>query len=379
MFFFIIVIVLIIFTILSIRNKEILQEDFKGRARKRGKSKPKCGWNNSFRKTQWTNVFSSKRMGFKDLKNEDWKDALQDSKNQIIWRQCWDCKGDHRNIFYRRLTPWGNINIRDLFIDTWKSNPKGGSNVLNKDFELYPSYIDAVKRNKNCQWKFCNYNDRGIGFPRDCGPNGPVGGNWKSWSPRVRDKNSRWRFNIERSKQIQCAATWSTDYPVNNQPGGKVDKKHICDEDKPICRDYIYNKQWGKCRKATPKDLKVLKKIASDNLLKSWMQKAIGDKKIARGLFNNLENRYKGQLDYLKDQDKLMLVQLNNIKNKEKKLKNLEKKVIQDERQLEVNKRSVKLTEEEDRKFKNYLGILTPILGGMCVIILLMIFIMKSP
>ena len=27
---------------------------------------------------------------------------------------------------------------------------------------------------------YCNYNDNGIGFPRDCGKNGGVGGQWNS-------------------------------------------------------------------------------------------------------------------------------------------------------------------------------------------------------
>ena len=39
--------------------------------------------------------------------------------------------------------------------------------------------LRAPQADKN-RWKFCNYNDNGIGFPRDCGKNGAVGGQWNS-------------------------------------------------------------------------------------------------------------------------------------------------------------------------------------------------------
>ena len=32
------------------------------------------------------------------------------------------------------------------------------------------------------RWQFCNYNDRGIGFPRDCGPTGRINSPWNSYT-----------------------------------------------------------------------------------------------------------------------------------------------------------------------------------------------------
>ena len=40
-------------------------------------------------------------------------------------------------------------------------------------------WLRAPQADKS-RWKFCNYNDNGIGFPRDCGKNGAVGGQWNS-------------------------------------------------------------------------------------------------------------------------------------------------------------------------------------------------------
>ena len=49
---------------------------------------------------------------------------------------------------------------------------------MGTDFELYSSKEDALAgRNP---WKYCNYDDPGVGFPRDCGKTGGVGGQWNS-------------------------------------------------------------------------------------------------------------------------------------------------------------------------------------------------------
>ena len=50
--------------------------------------------------------------------------------------------------------------------------------MLGRDFDIFSTLEDA-RASKN-PWKYCNYNDNGIGFPRDCGPLGSVGGQWNS-------------------------------------------------------------------------------------------------------------------------------------------------------------------------------------------------------
>ena len=70
------------------------------------------------------------------------------------------------------------ISMKDLFLLNWFS--KG--NKINVDFELYSNYNDAKKRRN--KWRFCNYDDPGVGFPRDCGPNGYKAYQWHSVNGR---------------------------------------------------------------------------------------------------------------------------------------------------------------------------------------------------
>jgi len=66
------------------------------------------------------------------------------------------------------------INAYNIFTGTWSRD----HNVLNEDFEMYSNLVDA--RAKQGRWTFCNYDDPDVGYPRDCGKNGAVGGEWFS-------------------------------------------------------------------------------------------------------------------------------------------------------------------------------------------------------
>lgn len=70
--------------------------------------------------------------------------------------------------------------MHDLFTNNWFSK----NNILNNHFKLYDNLSDA-KEDKNA-WKFCNYDDPGIGFPRDCGKNNGIGGQWVSYNKHKR-------------------------------------------------------------------------------------------------------------------------------------------------------------------------------------------------
>jgi len=65
-----------------------------------------------------------------------------------------------------------DINAYKLFTDTWVNQ----KNNIHEDFELYSNEEDT--RTGMNKWQFCNYNDPDVGFPRDCGKTGPVGGRW---------------------------------------------------------------------------------------------------------------------------------------------------------------------------------------------------------
>ena len=89
-----------------------------------------------------------------------------------------------RDIYYKRLThipefgkAEGQVYFLDLFLNNWKSTP---SNLLNVDFELYSTYDEAIAGTN--KWVYCNYNDAGIGFSRDCNKdNWAYGSQWNSY------------------------------------------------------------------------------------------------------------------------------------------------------------------------------------------------------
>jgi len=104
-------------------------------------------------------------------------------KQKIIRRLCIDCSPSHREIYYKRLTDDHRVDYHSLFGSNWVSR----DNILNRDFKLYSTFEDAV--NDRNAWRFCNYDDfSGVGFPRDCGPHGPVWWQWNSFIGRPGSK-----------------------------------------------------------------------------------------------------------------------------------------------------------------------------------------------
>ena len=82
--------------------------------------------------------------------------------------------------YYKRLTPMaGSLSVRELMTGTW-SLAKG--NELNKDFALFSSEQDM--RAGEGAWAFCDGDDKGVGFPRDCGPKHKTDGRWMSSNSR---------------------------------------------------------------------------------------------------------------------------------------------------------------------------------------------------
>ena len=105
----------------------------------------------------------------------------------------------YNNIIYKRLTPIGDWDFFRLLHFDWFSNkPIGGKPITNQmyiDFVLYDNISDA-KADVNA-WKFCNYDDPGVGFPRDCGKQKAVGGKWISYYPGLYSRTEKdfiWRL-----------------------------------------------------------------------------------------------------------------------------------------------------------------------------------------
>jgi hypothetical protein len=115
------------------------------------------------------------------------------SPHGIVKRVCLDCAPSHQLIYYRRLhhseknleeekvvagssSGGSSFNIATCMLDTWQDQ----HNKFHIDFDLFSTYADArLLRNA---WQWCNFNDRGIAFPRDCAPTAShkTEGQWQS-------------------------------------------------------------------------------------------------------------------------------------------------------------------------------------------------------
>ena len=113
----------------------------------------------------------------------------------VEWKNPNRNSAPHRLIVYKRLTSVNDVDMWDLFTLNWFSSKRGKKNDMKKDFQLFSNYDDA-KNNRN-PWKFCNYDDPGVGFPRDCGPNGGVGGQWMSMKHKRGYGWENWSFTLK--------------------------------------------------------------------------------------------------------------------------------------------------------------------------------------
>ena len=68
------------------------------------------------------------------------------------------------------------------------------------DFVLYDNISDA-KADVNA-WKFCNYDDPGVGFPRDCGVKGYVPYQWNAINRNSAVKKFRFSMEYEKNKWV---------------------------------------------------------------------------------------------------------------------------------------------------------------------------------
>merc|ERR1719266_493773 len=156
------------------------------------------------------------------LFNDHW------SVGAIICRVCPGCASSHEHICYKRLTkPAGAAsNGYILFTTNWYND----SNVLNTDFELYSSLEDAkIGSNK---WNYCNYNDPGIGFPRDCGPTDAVGGQWNSRN-RGGQTVTYWLSKTGDAYQLTISSTSNAEYSFKL---GALEKGNVVWND----RNYVF-------------------------------------------------------------------------------------------------------------------------------------------
>jgi len=112
-----------------------------------------------------------------DLGELQFNSLAKHSYEFIIKRECPSCSADYQTIYYKRYTDPANFDAYGHMKD-WSST----DNVLGIDFNLYSTLSDALSDNRQNAWKYCNYNDPGIGAFRDCGKTGSVYWQWTSQS-----------------------------------------------------------------------------------------------------------------------------------------------------------------------------------------------------
>jgi len=146
--------------------------------------------------SEWEIVIGQGSMYSPPIRESDLRGLLNESTNKIIRRICLLCDPTHKDIYYKRITDLplpDNHDFLDLLMNNWYDTP---DNVLNVDFELYSTYVDALEgANK---WTFCNYGDEQVGFPRDCGPTRKVNHNWNTYI-RSNSKTHHHAFFVEKN------------------------------------------------------------------------------------------------------------------------------------------------------------------------------------
>jgi len=133
----------------------------------------------------WTTLYSRGTFGNVQKSKAEFNTIFQKAIDGIARRECTDCTGTHKDIYYRRKTNPSQYDAYQGLLVTWR-----GDRNFHTDFDIYSSLEDAVA-DKN-PWKFCNGNDRNIGFPRDCGPKRHISYTWTSLNRHGSRKNYKW-------------------------------------------------------------------------------------------------------------------------------------------------------------------------------------------
>lgn len=137
-------------------------------------------------KTKWTYVtgkgFEEEDKSLVPIHNaRAFKEMIDSLEVPIVRRVCLDCLNTHENIYYRRLTSMpDDFDLLDTLTNNWSNE----DNAFNVDFALYSTFIDAYFDTN--RWKKCNFNGRLVGFPRHCGPEKLIKGQWNSFQSNRR-------------------------------------------------------------------------------------------------------------------------------------------------------------------------------------------------
>ena len=115
---------------------------------------------------QWTDVVVLGPYGSTKIKDDPQFNALFATCPVVQYVR----NGAVMAVYVRTSSIPQDFDARTLFTNDWSNV----GNEMGHDFELYDQLHD------NQPWQYCNYNDEGIGFPRDCGKDGAISNRWFS-------------------------------------------------------------------------------------------------------------------------------------------------------------------------------------------------------
>ena len=152
--------------------------------------------------TAWVTLYATGSFGNEQKGKDAFNDEARKSDNGIIRRECEDCPATHRDIYFRRKR---DPELHDYWADlmvNWRGDVR-----FHLDFDIYSNLGDA-EFDTNA-WQFCNGNDPGIGFPRDCGPVSSVPYTWNSFTNSASRKN--YKFSAKRGPVVTLAGSFGFD------------------------------------------------------------------------------------------------------------------------------------------------------------------------
>merc|ERR1712079_521151 len=84
--------------------------------------------------SRWKIIVGKGNFWFPAVTETEFRSAIDESPNNIVYRYCKNCASSHKHIYYKRITeipPKEDIDFLDLFMNEWKMLP---ANALNSDF-----------------------------------------------------------------------------------------------------------------------------------------------------------------------------------------------------------------------------------------------------
>jgi len=122
---------------------------------------------------EYLTLFQHGSFGSQQLNESEFNKCFWEAGTGIMRRSCNPCPMEEVfiRVYPRSPTDW---NAYQELLVTWSASG------FRSTFDIFMSLEDAFAGQN--PWTYCNGNDPGIGFPRDCGPTGPQSYQWTSFT-----------------------------------------------------------------------------------------------------------------------------------------------------------------------------------------------------